>query len=207
MKLFRIDGSLIIDNPDIDNLKELVEYCVREGISLQYANMQGANMRYANMQGANIRGADMQGANIRSASMLGADMQGANMRGADMRSADMRNADMRYANMQGANMRNADFWYANMRSARFGILSFLRISICGDISDNLILELMRHDAEFVGEEKMSVWAKGGECPYKDMERDFLFCENPKLWKPGKPKLRGLDLFKAIAKELNIKHSL
>ena len=157
MKLFRIDGSLIIDNPEIDNLKELVEYCVREGISLHHANLH--------------------------------------------------NTDLYKADLQNADLRHSDFCYADMRYAKFSILSFLRISICGDISDNLILELMRHDAEFTGKEKMSVWAKGGECPYKDMERDFLYDENPKLWKHGNPKLRGLDLFKAIAKELNIKHSL
>jgi len=187
LKLIRTNGSLIINKPKIDNLKELVEYCVKEGISLRYAELSYADLRNADMRNADLRNADMRGADMQHVNMQGANMQG---------------ADMRSANMQGANMQGAD-----MRYAKFSILSFLRISICGDISDNLILELMRHDAEFTGKDKMSVWAKGGECPYKDMERDFLFDENPKLWKHGNPKLRGLSLFKAIAKELKIKHSL
>jgi hypothetical protein len=63
---------------------------------------------------------------------------------------------------------------------------------------------MRHDAEFIGTRKMNEWAKGGSCPYSGKERDFIFDEKKELWVPGKPKLRGCKLWKALAKELNIK---
>jgi hypothetical protein len=73
-----------------------------------------------------------------------------------------------------------------------------------NLSDELTLELMRHDAEFCGVEKMNNWSNGGRCPYSDMERDFIFSEIKNLWVPGTPTLRGKDLWEALAKEKNIK---
>jgi hypothetical protein len=51
---------------------------------------------------------------------------------------------------------------------------------------------------------MTAWAKGGPCPFAGRERDFYFCEDRKLWKPGKPKLYGWALWEALAKEKKIK---
>ena len=68
----------------------------------------------------------------------------------------------------------------------------------------MILELMRHDAEFVGIDAMNGWAKGGDCPYNKLGRDFIFEEKKELWISGKPKLRGIKLFKALAEEINLK---
>ena len=71
----------------------------------------------------------------------------------------------------------------------------------------MTLELMRHDAEFVGCDKMAVWANGGDWPYEKMERDFVFKEKKEIWVSGDPKLRGIELFRALCKEKNIKISL
>jgi hypothetical protein len=63
---------------------------------------------------------------------------------------------------------------------------------------------MRHDAEFVGCEEISKWIISGECPYRGRERDYIFDENPEVWEPGEPKLRGMELFKALCEEREIK---
>ena len=54
---------------------------------------------------------------------------------------------------------------------------------------------------------MTAWAKGGDCPYSNMERDFIFDNMRNLWKSGKPKLRGLKLWKELAKSQKIKINL
>jgi hypothetical protein len=46
MKLLRTDGTLIHEG-NFDNIRKLVEYCVRNGISLERADLRWANLRGA----------------------------------------------------------------------------------------------------------------------------------------------------------------
>ena len=64
MKLLRTDGSLIIDRPEIETMKELVEYCAKEGVVMDYAKLNGANLNYAELNGAELNNANLNGANI-----------------------------------------------------------------------------------------------------------------------------------------------
>ena len=74
----------------------------------------------------------------------------------------------------------------------------------GELSNNLTLEMMRHDAESCGIKAMTDWAndKSG-CPFSNSRRDYLFKEIKALWKSGKPKLkpklRGMELLQALCK--------
>lgn len=102
-----------------------------------------------------------------------------------------------------ANLSWADLSRANLSRARYSLLSIFKSKFT-NLTDNMTLELMRHDAEFCGTDKMTDWANGGQCPYLKMERDFIFYEKKELWVTGEPKLRGLELWKALAKECNIK---
>ncbi len=124
----------------------------------------------------------------------------------DLSSANLRSADLLSANLSSANLRSANLSSADLSSAKYSILAIFRAKITS-ISDELTIELMRHDAEFTGMDKMTAWAKGGECPYKGMERDFIFLEKKELWVEGTPTHRGLDLWRWIAKEQNIKISV
>ena len=131
------------------------------------------------------------------------DLCGADLYGADLCCAILRGANLRGADLYGANLRDADLCDADLRGAKYSILNLLTISFY-QLSNELTLELMRHDAEFIGNKTMDEWANGGDCPYKNMERDFSFQEKKELWKKGKPKLRGIELWRALCKEKNIK---
>ena len=103
-----------------------------------------------------------------------ADLQGANLRGANLRGADLR-----------------DFLSTN------SVQTVLTITDWGQLPDDLTLELMRHDAESCGEEAMTVWAKGGACPFNNSVRDYKFTESHALWQPGPPTMRGRKLLEAL----------
>ena len=71
----------------------------------------------------------------------------------------------------------------------------------GFLSDSLTLELMRRDAwAHPKPELFDVWSQGGNCPYQNEERFWLFKLKKELWKPGPPEMRDSDLILAICKE-------
>ena len=78
MKLKRIDKSIIIDQ-EFKTVKEAVEYCVENKISLQSADLIGAYLKGANLIGADLIGADLIGANLIDADLRGADLIGADL--------------------------------------------------------------------------------------------------------------------------------
>jgi hypothetical protein len=51
---------------------------------------------------------------------------------------------------------------------------------------------------------MNNWIKTNICPFSDSRRDYMFQEKKALWIPGVPKLRGIELLKALCKEKNYK---
>ena len=129
------------------------------------------------------------------ASLYGALLDGASLYGASLDGASLDGASLNRASLDGA----------SLDGAVYSILSLLCQVNWGALSDDLTLELMRHDAELCGEEKMNLWANGGNCPFSgNLIRGFYFREKKDIWKPGKPKLRGLKLFRALCEEKEIK---
>ena len=147
---------------------------------------------------ANLREADLRGADLRRADLREADLKEADLRGADFWEADLGGADLRKANLKGANLRRAD-----LKRAKYGVLDLLQ-SDWGFLSNELTLELMRHDAELCGDDAMEEWIKTGTCPFQHSGRGFFFVEKKTLWVPGPPKLRGKALLEALAAECNIR---
>jgi len=140
----------------------------------------------ANLEGANLEGAYLEGTNLRHANLKGANLEGAYLDG----------ANLRYANLEGA----------NLEGAQYSLIQMFQLN-WENLSDELTLELMRHDAESCGEEAMNNWAKTDECPFQgNLKRDFYFQEKKELWQPSVPKLRGMQLFKALCEEKNIQIS-
>jgi hypothetical protein len=142
-----------------------------------------------------------------------ADLSYVNLRSADLSSANLSYANLRFANLSSANLRSADLRSADLRFADLSQLLFsnsvttlLTIIDWGQLSDELTLELMRHDAESCGIEAMTKWANStdGNCPFNGTVRDFQFAENKKLWVEGTPKYRGMRLLKLLAKEKGMK---
>jgi len=157
-----------------------------------------------------LRGADLGGANLTKANLQGADLRRVNLRGADLWRVNLREANLSEANLQGADLRKADLREANLRGAD---LRGAKYSVAGllqchwfSLSPKFTLELMRHDAESCGVDRMNKWAKGGPCPFSFYERDYHFSEVASLWSPGTPTLRGRGLLEALAKESDIRLS-
>lgn len=81
----RLDDSVIYSHDCEDNtIKITVEQAVKEGVSLQYADLAGANLRNANLHGAYLFSVNLNNANLLGADLCYADLQYANLRGADL---------------------------------------------------------------------------------------------------------------------------
>ena len=105
-------------------------------------------------------------------------------------------ANLSGANLSGANLSGADFEFHQFPSIR--LLSSINLD---EISDKLALELMRWDAFFHPKSDLfNIWAKGGDCPYQNEERFWIFKEKRSVWKAGKPRMTGVELIFAICKE-------
>jgi hypothetical protein len=109
-------------------------------------------------------------------------------------------ADLRGANLRGANLWGADLKEANLEFHQFPSIRLLSSMNLGDLSPELSLELMRRDAlAHPNPELFDKWAAGGDCPYKDVERFWLFEVKRNIWSPGPPQMTDRDLILAICK--------
>ena len=169
--------------------------------NLPWANLDEANLNRANLSGANLSGANLSRANLDRANLSGANLSGANLSQANLSRANLDRANLNGANLSGANLSGANLDRANLEFFRFPsirLISSIQLSL---IPNNLALELMRRDADgHPYPEKFDEWAKGGDCPYQDEERFWLFNEKREVWKPGKPQMSDKDLIIAICKE-------
>ena len=94
MKILNKYTEEVIVEKDVDTLKELIEYAVKNKISLTGADLTGANLFRADLTGANLINADLTGADLRGADLTGANLFRANLFRADLRGADLRGADL-----------------------------------------------------------------------------------------------------------------
>jgi hypothetical protein len=176
----RWNGSVLF-SLETESLKLAVEAAVKSR-----ANLSGANLSGADLSGANLSGADLSRANLTGANLSGADLTGANLTG---------------ANLSGADLYGANLYGAKIEFNKFPSIKTLSSINLGKLSDKLSLELMRRDAAaHPYPERFDTWAKGGDCPYQNEERFWLFDLGPKIWKRGKPKMSDVELINAICKE-------
>lgn len=120
-------------------------------------------------------------------------------------SCHMLHANLRGSKLIHANLSNSILDYANLTDAMYQVSALLHQIDWGALSEQLTLELMRRDARIVGNTAMKRWVSTEDCPFEHnhMVRDFMFDENPNLWKPGSPKLNDLQLFRALCREKHI----
>jgi len=178
--------------------------------NLMWADLSEVNLRGAYLSEANLRRANLSEANLREANLSEANLIWANLSEANLSEANLREAYLRGANLRRANLNGADLWKTNLnevdlREANYSISIMNQID-WDELSDELTLELMRHDAEICGSKAMTNWVKGGKCPFStgNIQRLFYFNEKKELWKPGKPRLHNMELWKALCKEKGIK---
>jgi len=169
--------------------------------NLPWANLDEANLNRANLSGANLSGANLSRANLDRANLSGANLSGTNLSQANLSRANLDRANLNGTNLSGANLSGANLDRANLEFFRFPsirLISSIQLSL---IPNNLALELMRRDADgHPYPEKFDEWAKGGDCPYQNEERFWLFNEKREAWKPGKPQMSDKDLIIALCKE-------
>lgn len=110
MKLLRTHGTLIIDH-NANTKVELVEYCVKNNISLCRADLRevdlhGADLREADLYGADFREADLREANLYRADLREADLTRAYLYRANLTRAGLKGADLEGADLEGADLTN-----------------------------------------------------------------------------------------------------
>jgi len=235
-EIIRWDNDDVIHTIPGKNIKKCLIDGVAKGVNFSHAMLNGASLNGASLNEASMNCASLNGASLNEASLNCASLNCASLNGASLNCASLNRTSLNRASLNGASLIDASLIEASLieaslidalldrvslieaslncaslngaslNYARYSISTILKIS-WGTLSDSLILELMRHDAEFIGYKAMDTWATGGPCQYKTQMRDFYFAEKRSLWKKGKPKLRGLELFVALCKERKIKISL
>ena len=104
--------------------KKTVEAAVKQGVSLEYANLISVNLRYADLRNADLRNAMLSNAFLFKAKLNDADLRNAILVGANLTKANLENADLRWANLDNAilhesNFNNATLFWANLNEAKF----------------------------------------------------------------------------------------
>ncbi len=83
------DNSVIYENKNIDNIKDLVEEAVKNKINLSWANLAGANLSNANLPHADLFSANLLKANLSNANLYKANLTGVDLFGVDLSEAKL----------------------------------------------------------------------------------------------------------------------
>ena len=99
--LYRTDKS-VIGEFQVDSVKKAVKHAVRQGISLEWAdlmgaNLVGANLEWADFEGANLAFASLEDVSLAFANLVEASLEGANLSGASLVGANLIRATLDYA--------------------------------------------------------------------------------------------------------------
>jgi Pentapeptide repeats (8 copies) len=116
--IFHRHGAAPIAVVEAETYREALEYAIRRGTRLVYADLKGIDVPRAFLARGDFRGADLRGARLKGVSLNKADLQAALLKGAvleraclwktDLRHADLREADLRHANLKDARLVGAD---------------------------------------------------------------------------------------------------
>ena len=140
--------------------------------------------------------ANLRDSNLSYSNLSYSDLSYSNLRGSDLSYSYLSYSDLSYSYLRDSDLSNAKVEFHLFPSIR--LLSSIHL---GTISDSLTLELMRRDAyAHPHPEKFDKWEKGGQCPYQNEERFWVFKERKGIWKKGKPQMTDRDLIIAICEE-------
>ena len=119
----------------------------------------------------------------------------------EINKADLREADLMGADLTGIMaILNGKLPLATVYFHQFPSIRLLSSIVLHNLSDSLMLELMRRDAyAHPKPELFNEWIKIGKCPYKNEERFWLFEPKREIWQPGLPQMADRDLIIEICK--------
>ncbi len=116
--IFHRHGAAPIAVVEAETYREALEYAIRRGTRLVYADLKGIDVPRAFLARGDFRGADLRAARLEGVSLHKADLRAARLEGAvlkhaclwntDLRHADLRDADLRHANLKDARLVGAD---------------------------------------------------------------------------------------------------
>ena len=69
----RFTGKIIVER-EAESIKELVEYCVKNKISLFQADLSRSNLSYSDLRGSNLRGSNLSYSDLRGSDLSGSDL-------------------------------------------------------------------------------------------------------------------------------------
>jgi len=145
--------------------------------------------------------AEKNKANLRNSDLSGSDLSGSDLSYSYLRGSDLSYSDLSYSYLRDSDLSGSDLSNAKVEFHLFPSIRLLSSIHLGTISDSLTLELMRRDAyAHPHPEKFDKWEKGGQCPYQNEERFWVFKERKGIWKKGKPQMTDRDLIIAICEE-------
>ncbi len=182
--------------------------------NFEYSNLSNSNFKNAELTCNNFLLSNCEGADFENAALTYSDLSSTNFKSANFQHANLnetilvstnfQNADLRNAKLERCNFYSVNFDGADLRNAKYVMASLLLNIEWRDLPGELTLELMRHDFEFSGVNENEELRRDMRFPYTERSRKFNFQENSKLWEPGLPKYRGMNLFKVLCEAKNIK---
>ena len=132
-------------------------------------------VRASTLRGQYLADLDLRDANfvtgdLTHTSFARSDLRGASFYGADLRGACFLDADLRGASFKNANLLGAEFKHAKVYGVKWPAPTMVLLADWDAVSYILCKKLMRYDASNHSDPKLFLkWAKGGECPYADMD--------------------------------------
>ena len=165
------------------------------------AEKNKANLRNSDLSGSDLSGSDLSYSYLRDSDLSGSNLSYSDLSYSYLSYSYLRDSDLSGSNLRGSNLRGSDLSNAKVEFHLFPSIRLLSSIHLGTISDSLTLELMRRDAyAHPHPEKFDKWEKGGQCPYQNEERFWVFKERKGIWKKGKPQMTDRDLIIAICEE-------
>ena len=154
---------------------------------------------------------DLSDANLSDLDLDGCNLYNSDLSYSNLSNTSLMNADIRFCSLVGTDLSNTCLIGADLRDT---ILPpppmVLLANWCGDIPDDLCLDLMRYDCSLIpeGNQLFAYWAKYPTtkfCPYigSYWSRAALFQEKHSIWSPG-PAPTALELVERLFNHFKVK---
>lgn len=195
--------------------KDIREF-LRQGDSLEEADLRKGQLMGANLPKQNLRGADLQGANLQYANLAGVMLEGANLQNANLTGSYLSGANLSKANLEGATLTNTDFVRAILQGASFKRATLLYASLrAANITDADFTGADLQQANLRGakgclatsikltERFFDQIGKGKNAVPADVIRRLEALKNKEYWDdpPSKPKKAIEKVFEDLEKEI------
>jgi hypothetical protein len=133
--IFHRHGAAPIAVVEAETYREALEYAIRRGTRLVYADLKGIDIPRAFLARGDFRGADLRAARLEGVSLHKADLRAALLKGAVLEHACLWNTDLRHADLRGADLR-----HANLKEARLVGADLRGAVLTGATLDGAILD-------------------------------------------------------------------